>query len=90
MEKDSHDAIAIENTHVKEESSAAYEDIDPVAERKLVRKLDWILLPMFCIICGSMHFLNRKQSFILCRLHELYRQVCFLGLGNMNTSHSKA
>lgn len=26
-------------------------EIDPVAERKLVRKLDWIILPLFSIIC---------------------------------------
>lgn len=25
--------------------------IDPQAERKLVRKLDWILLPLFTLIC---------------------------------------
>ncbi|EKM81338.1 hypothetical protein AGABI1DRAFT_99367 [Agaricus bisporus var. burnettii JB137-S8] len=33
--------------------STLLEDIDPVAERKLVRKLDLILLPMFCLICNA-------------------------------------
>jgi hypothetical protein len=27
--------------------------IDPEAERKLVRKLDWMLLPLFTLICES-------------------------------------
>jgi len=26
--------------------------IDPVAEAKLLKKLDWTLLPMFTLICG--------------------------------------
>lgn len=25
--------------------------IDPEAERRLVRKLDWILLPLFTLVC---------------------------------------
>jgi hypothetical protein len=36
--------------------SSALEGIDPVAERKLVRKLDLILLPLFCLICKSMAY----------------------------------
>jgi hypothetical protein len=27
--------------------------IDPVAEQKLVKKLDWIFLPLFTVICRS-------------------------------------
>ena len=27
--------------------------IDPVAEKKLVKKLDWIFLPLFTVICRS-------------------------------------
>ncbi|EKM81340.1 hypothetical protein AGABI1DRAFT_72253 [Agaricus bisporus var. burnettii JB137-S8] len=34
--------------------SPPLEEIDPVAERKLVRKLDLILLPMFCLILYSL------------------------------------
>jgi hypothetical protein len=34
----------------------ALEEIDPIAERKLVRKLDLILLPMFCLVCKLMIF----------------------------------
>ena len=26
--------------------------IDPIAEKKLLRKLDWTLIPMFTIICA--------------------------------------
>ncbi|XP_006461471.1 hypothetical protein AGABI2DRAFT_185708 [Agaricus bisporus var. bisporus H97] len=37
-----HDDVQVESTLL--------EEIDPVAERKLVRKLDLILLPMFCLI----------------------------------------
>lgn len=29
--------------------------IDPVAEARLLRKLDWILLPMFTAICKLLH-----------------------------------
>lgn len=36
--------------------SPPLEEIDPVAEKKLVRKLDLILLPMFCLICKLMAF----------------------------------
>ncbi|KXN84257.1 hypothetical protein AN958_12830 [Leucoagaricus sp. SymC.cos] len=46
--KDSQDDIVVESTDVKEETYI-HRDIDPVAEKKLLRKLDSILLPMFCI-----------------------------------------
>jgi hypothetical protein len=29
------------------------DDIDPIAEKRLLRKLDMIMLPMFTIICES-------------------------------------
>lgn len=32
--------------------------IDPVAERKFVRKLDWILLPLFIVIYG-LNYIDR-------------------------------
>jgi hypothetical protein len=31
--------------------SASTVDLDPVAEKRLVKKLDWILMPMFTLIC---------------------------------------
>ena len=33
-------------------------EIDPVAERKFVRKLDWILLPLFIVIYG-LNYIDR-------------------------------
>jgi hypothetical protein len=48
--KGSKEDIAIESAAVKEES-CVYKEIDPIAEKKLLRKLDSILLPMFCLIC---------------------------------------
>ncbi|TFK29612.1 MFS general substrate transporter [Coprinopsis marcescibilis] len=35
----------------KENDGSPSYEIDPEAERKLVRKLDWILLPLFTLIC---------------------------------------
>ena len=32
-------------------STPASVDIDPEAERRLLKKLDWILLPLFTAIC---------------------------------------
>ncbi|KAF9446895.1 MFS general substrate transporter [Macrolepiota fuliginosa MF-IS2] len=49
LKKNSTDDIAaVDSTKVEEEGSFA--QIDPVAEKRLVRKLDLILLPMFCLI----------------------------------------
>lgn len=45
----SQDDIAIESAKSKE--GVSIPQINPVAERKLVRKLDYILLPLFCLIC---------------------------------------
>ncbi|KAF9453602.1 MFS general substrate transporter [Macrolepiota fuliginosa MF-IS2] len=42
------DIVAVENTDIKE--GGPFTKIDPIAEKKLVRKLDLILLPMFCLI----------------------------------------
>lgn len=36
-------------------------EIDPVAERKLVKKLDWILLPLFIVIYG-LNYIDRSVS----------------------------
>lgn len=46
--------IVSRNSHTKSESSGLSRaiEIDPIAEKRLVRKLDWILLPLFTIICG--------------------------------------
>ncbi len=46
--------VAIESADSKEGSTV--NEIDPVAEKKLVRKLDYILLPMFCLICKCLWF----------------------------------
>jgi hypothetical protein len=35
-------------------STPASVDIDPEAERRLLKKLDWILLPLFTAICESL------------------------------------
>ncbi len=42
-----------EKGSVDVESTSAQSDngIDPVAEKKLLRKLDWILLPLTTLIC---------------------------------------
>jgi len=48
--------IAIESAKSKEVGSV--NEIDPVAERKLVRKLDYILLPLFCLIY-AVNFVDR-------------------------------
>lgn len=55
--KNSQDEIATKSTEVKEENYI-HEDIDPVAEKRLVRKLDFILLPMFCLIYCT-NFIDR-------------------------------
>ena len=34
-------------------SEVSYGEIDPVAERRLLRKLDLTLLPLFTLICES-------------------------------------
>jgi hypothetical protein len=43
----------IESQNSKTESSGLSEEvaIDPVAEKRLLRKLDWILLPLFALTC---------------------------------------
>jgi hypothetical protein len=51
------------DTHV---GSPIPEEIDPVAERKLVRKLDLILLPMFGLICKFMHGLCQWDTLSKC------------------------
>lgn len=33
-------------------ATTGHPEIDPVAERKLVKKLDWVLLPLFTAICA--------------------------------------
>jgi len=33
-------------------SSVSSLALDPVAEKRLVKKLDWILMPMFTLICA--------------------------------------
>jgi hypothetical protein len=56
MEKNGFKAdMVIKRIDVQVEGSAL-EEIDPIAERKLLRKLDLILLPMFCLICKFMIF----------------------------------
>lgn len=44
------------NSHTKSGSSGLSNaiEIDPIAEKRLVKKLDWILLPLFTITCGSL------------------------------------
>lgn len=74
---DSQDDIAIKSTEVNEEGPSI--QIDPIAEKKLVRKLDLILLPMFCLICKAMvpfEITYQKLTFLR-RLREFHRQVCF-------------
>jgi hypothetical protein len=43
----------IESQNSKTESSSLSNDvaIDPIAEKRLVKKLDWILLPLFAVTC---------------------------------------
>lgn len=45
-----------ESVEVSEKSEP---EIDPVAERKLVKKLDWVLLPLFIIIYG-LNYIDRS------------------------------
>jgi hypothetical protein len=66
ISSDSEMDIEVKHANVQVESPGL-EEIDPVAERKLVRKLDLILLPMFCLICKFMvfaeiHYLNDTVS----------------------------
>jgi hypothetical protein len=43
------------------------QEIDPVAEARLLRKLDWILLPMFTAICKLLHsFFHSGDCIHLC------------------------
>jgi hypothetical protein len=44
-------ANSIEANDSKESHNLSTVEIDPEAERRLVRKLDWILLPLFTLIC---------------------------------------
>ncbi len=56
------------------ESTTSADGIDPVAEKLLRRKLDWILLPLFTIVCMSSHHIMSRLNCIysvLRRLHEL-------------------
>jgi len=46
---------------VAQVESSALEEIDPIAERKLVRKLDFILLPLFCLICEFMVLIGNHR-----------------------------
>ncbi|KAJ3563381.1 hypothetical protein NP233_g8976 [Leucocoprinus birnbaumii] len=57
--KNSQDDIAIESAEVKGESSSSInQEIDPIAEKKLLRKLDFTLLPLFWLIyCAN--FIDR-------------------------------
>lgn len=68
----SQDDIAIESAKSKEGVSVY--QIDPVAEQKLVRKLDYILLPLFCLICECLWLKTIPQRFILhsLRCHEFH------------------
>ncbi|KAF5351232.1 hypothetical protein D9756_008302 [Leucocoprinus leucothites] len=59
-EKDSQDDVAVESTDIKEEGSIVQE-IDPVAERKLLRKLDFTLLPLFWLIYCT-NFIDRVSE----------------------------
>lgn len=36
------------------DSETASSHLDPEAERKLVRKLDWALIPLFTLICETL------------------------------------
>lgn len=40
--------------------------IDPVAEKKLLRKLDWILLPMATLICQSEPWVQATSPDVVC------------------------
>jgi hypothetical protein len=48
-------------TDVQLESKEGWSEnkIDPIAEKRLVRKLDWILLPLSTFACMSIPFVNR-------------------------------
>ncbi len=47
--------------------------IDPDAEKRLLKKLDWILLPMFTVICELFGLLGgRCFDLYLIRLHEFH------------------
>jgi hypothetical protein len=44
--------------------------IDPIAEKRLVRKLDWILLPLSAFACISIPFVDRMP--LIDRHYRLY------------------
>lgn len=54
------------------ESTTSADEIDPVAEKLLRRKLDWILLPLFTVACRSSYRIMSGWCYTYSTSRRLY------------------